>query len=481
MQLRDRLDSRRWFGLVLLCGACLWVGPACDEEGDDDDDDAGDDDAAEGDLTIEVSLSEHIPTVALVTWEADVSEVDEAYVEFGTTSDYGMIAPMEWDGETGFSGYVLGMKAATDYVLRATLAADGQTWTSGEHTLTTGLLPTALPDLYLQVGDAQSTAGGYLALSLTSQTPTMSILDRDGDFVWWYQPDGETYLVVRSTLSRAGDAVLYMGTYSGAADDDDDDDDDALGDEGRYLVRVSIDGSQVDTYQLPGAHHDFVELPDGTLGVIGSDRRDVEGHSVNGACIVEVSPEGTEEIVWTAWDVLEYNPDEVDHGWTHANALDYDEVEDAYYISIRNYNAIFKIDRASGDVLWMIGGPLSDFSDGEGATEFWEGQHQFDVLDGSILVFDNQPVDAFTSRVVEYAFDPDDGSAELIWIYQPDPAFYCYGLGDADRLPNGNTLITWSTSAQLDEVDADGNLLWQLNSGMGAGFGYTTWLDSLYR
>ena len=34
-------------------------------------------------------------------------------------------------------------------------------------------------------------------------------------------------------------------------------------------------------------------------------------------------------------------------GWTFANALDYDPVEDAYYLGMRNFSSITKINRAT--------------------------------------------------------------------------------------------------------------------------------------
>lgn len=468
------LEFPQAISLVMLCAATLVGGVSCEAEQGDDDDDTTD--LPAGDLTLDLTLSEVVPTVALVSWQADVADLEEAYVEFGPTSEYGAYAPMEFDGEGTFSGHVLGMKAGTEYRLRATLVADGQTLTSGEYTLTTGLVPTEFPDLTVGIHEVGETAGGYVVMSLLSQTPIMAILDRDGDFVWWYKPEGETYLAIRATLSRDGKSILFMGTYAeqgGGGNGDEDEDE-------RYLVRVSIDGTQVDIYQVDGAHHDFVELSDGGLAFIGSESREVPQGNISGATIVELSPDGTEEVVWTVWDVLEFDPDYMDGGWTHANALDYDAGQEAFYLSIRNYDSILKIDRASGDVLWTIGGPFSDFEDDSGNSGFWDGQHQFDVLEDSIVVFDNQPAVPFTSRVVEMAFDEADGSTEFVWSYQPDPPFYCFGLGDANRLPNGHTLVTWSVAAQMEEVTPDGELVWQLNSALGAGFGYTTWLDTLY-
>ena len=51
-------------------------------------------------------------------------------------------------------------------------------------------------------------------------------------------------------------------------------------------------------------------------------------------------------------------------------------------------------------------------------------------------------------------------------------------FGDVQRLSNGNTIITYSTSRLLEEVDANDTVVLQV---MGAGsFGYVEFRDSLY-
>ena len=52
-------------------------------------------------------------------------------------------------------------------------------------------------------------------------------------------------------------------------------------------------------------------------------------------------------------------------------------------------------------------------------------------------------------------------------------------MGDVYRLPNGNTLITWSALGQIDEVTPDGEVVWRLRSEIGKGFGFTMWRENL--
>jgi hypothetical protein len=49
-------------------------------------------------------------------------------------------------------------------------------------------------------------------------------------------------------------------------------------------------------------------------------------------------------------------------------------------------------------------------------------------------------------------------------------------LGDVQRLPNGNTLVTFSTGGEIVEVDAAWNTIQTLQSN----FGYANWRETLY-
>jgi hypothetical protein len=50
-------------------------------------------------------------------------------------------------------------------------------------------------------------------------------------------------------------------------------------------------------------------------------------------------------------------------------------------------------------------------------------------------------------------------------------------LGDVQRLPNGNTLITYSTSGIIEEVTSSGDLVQTISANS---FGYTSFRETLY-
>ena len=104
------------------------------------------------------------------------------------------------------------------------------------------------------------------------------------------------------------------------------------------------------------------------------------------------------------------------------------------------------------------------------AVKIWRGfraQHDPKILDnGNMLIFDN---DGGTngSRVVEI----DPMSEEVIWEYQgtAQHPFYSRYCGTAQRLPNGNTLITESGHGRAFEVTADKEIVWEFISPYRAG------------
>jgi len=312
---------------------------------------------------------------------------------------------------------------------------------------------------------------GFLVTSLVAVRSAPVILDADGEYAWWYAPPEIDYRITRATLSRDGSAVLYLGYVPPS---------EGLSFETRDLVRVPLDGSAPEVIELTGPHHDFVELPDGTIATIAYDTREVDGEEVVGDRVLELRPDGSEVEIWSAWDDFEFaGQGETTLGWTHANALDYDEADDAYYVSLCNLSSIVKVDRASGQMLWRLGGSAGDFELQPDPGPLFDSQHQFQRLDGGIVVFDNQLEDFDGSRVVQYDLDANAGTAEQRWLYRADPPLVCIALGDVHRFDDGDTLVTWSSAGQVDRVSADGEVVWQLNTGFGGALGYTTWLESL--
>ena len=241
------------------------------------------------------------------------------------------------------------------------------------------------------------------------------------------------------------------------------------------LYRVHPPNQIVWERPVPRGHHCAIELPGGNIMYLFHYDQPVEGWALPFSAdgIREISQD-TGETVWE-WRAGEHistgdhcpvcirdtsaRLNHFAHDWLHSNALIFEEAEQAVYLNVRNLNRLVKIDYPSGDVIWSMG------DDGEFGEGLWSHGHDPQLLaNGNILIFDNgnhkEPVEY--SRAVEIAFDPSAAWAEAVWEWSDTPPFYDCGMGDANRLPNGNTLITNAFGGRIIEVTGDGEVAWEM-------------------
>jgi len=137
--------------------------------------------------------------------------------------------------------------------------------------------------------------------------------------------------------------------------------------------------------------------------------------------------------------------------WTHLNDVEY--VGDGRVMaSLRNQDQVVFVDMEEGlKEDWTLG------ADGDHDTLY--EQHNPDYIPEeqggpAILVADSE-----NNRVVEY--QREDGEWVQSWEWS-DPRIQW--PRDADRLPNGHTLITDSDGGRVVEVDREGEIVWSANA-----------------
>ena len=358
------------------------------------------------------------------------------------------------------SALLLGLPPETE-VRYCVELEDGRT--SPWQTLTTGPLPSGLPTLEVW-GEAP---WAWQALPLQGQVYAIVVLDPEGRMVWAKEVEAVGH-VFRAMLSgdRQWIHTLWMHSPEEL--------------ERSEIRSYSLDGSETRTISVPYADHDLVELPDGRLVSIVRTP-DPEGSEANADRLVAYDAEGNEETLWNAWEALDLETAEDVHGfpnWTVGNGLDYVEEEDAFYLSLRSLGAIARIE--DGETDWVLGSQhLDDFDWGE--TERLRATHQLERVDGGLLVFDNGMQERGFSRAVELAIDEDAGTVEQRWEYVRDPSVYVYAKGDVHRFEDGTTQVVWSTSGEIQRVSPSGEVLWQLNTDLGEGISYVSFIDDWYR
>lgn len=240
---------------------------------------------------------------------------------------------------------------------------------------------------------------------------------------------------------------------------------------GGVMLRAAPDGTVLGEHRDPFQHHDAHHLDDGRIlytaleplrgaeaaavrgGVPGSEAQD---GTVWADTIREVAPDGTPLWSWRAAEHLDradfpLHPAYAREHWPLINSVT--PLADGNILaSLRSVSAVVVISRATGEILWRT--EPGTVSQQHAPTE---------LDDGRLLVFDNGVFrphsDVPYSRVIEI----DRGSGKVVWEYH-DPArefFFAPFMGSAQRLPNGNTLVTDSPSGRLFEVTRDGYLCWE--------------------
>ena len=449
--------SKRAFKMtVLFSSLVLTILAQCENDTETDE-------IAVNDIT--ARIADDIATVVIVDWKTDVATTGR--VEFGEGNGFAYSTPMASAPTITHRGLLLGMPPRTDVQYRIVASEGASETVSAPQTITTGDLPTSLPDLDVQ-GDGPE--GFTIVPIIATGGAVVTIIDSRGRVVW-YHVDDRDLDIYRARLSRDKQSILYnAASVSGSPSEESE------------LMRISLLGESVASIPVPLLAHDFVEHEDGTIGAITAEYRTVDDAQIMGNQIVEVTANGTVVPVWSVWDCFDPEADvgdTTDNGWTFANALDYDPVEDVYYIGFLNFSSIAKVDRKSGRCLWVFGSTAETLSFAEDVPRFWH-QHQFQVLEDGILVFDNDGAPGTESRVIEYAFDFASNTASEVWSYTAEPSVFTFVLGEPIRLGNGNTLINWSASGQMNLVTPDGDSLYQLNLPMGNVFGFNTLETALY-
>ncbi|WP_435067063.1 ArsR family transcriptional regulator [Haloplanus sp. C73] len=170
---------------------------------------------------------------------------------------------------------------------------------------------------------------------------------------------------------------------------------------------------------------------------------------------VVVYNRSTDEITWE-WSFEEHYPADTaggyDEDWTHVN--DVEPVgENRLLLSPRNFDQAIVVDMESKEVVERLGA--------DGDHEVLHAQHSPDWLVSengtpTILVADSE-----NDRVVEYA--KEDGEWTRTWTVGTESLNW---PRDADRLPNGNTLITDTLNHRVMEVTPTGEVVWEY---------YATW------
>lgn len=430
---------------------------------------------------ITASVSERIPTVVTVSWTTE--EPTYGAVEFGLEGAFDQRTPDEQEPTTEHSVVVLGLKAGETYDLRAVSTDEvGESTTSEPVSVSLAPPPAELTRISVT---GSSPTGGYILTSvIQSDHSWVVILDRDGDYVWYLEVADD--LVTPGARFDANTNSVFWMPVDNSGDSD-----------VAVVRRAPLDDSEwVDTRAVLG-HHDAVLHPDGTVGWLSFDFRDVpyeDSEIYVAADLILEAPEGSDEEVAgdVVFPLLDHIPfrEACEHVWeilfkskaydfSHGNSLLYDAEEDAYWLLTRNLDSILVVDRATGALTHRIGGEGADLTVSR-AEDAWSHGHMSHRWDGGFMLFDNgYHHDPQASRVLEYAYDLDAGTLELVWEFHHAEPMFNEIFGDAQKLGD-SYLVSWSAYGRLEEISSEGESLWRADTEIGFAIGRVEWVEDLY-
>ncbi len=411
---------------------------------------------------VEVIANPSDTLTAYVRWTTDVPAT--SVVEFGRDGTLESWIGDEDSWTLEHEVLVVGMQPERTYRLEPVSTGESGLETRGEAVyFETGALPFDAFAPRLSVHEPEGTQPGWTLANIVTRgilSPVFVVLfDDEGVPVWYWVNDGEG--------GRADvDASLVEG--EGPAD-------------WRVLIGGGVAPHGPMEVDLAGDIRWEGPLQEGTDLLAGGDMHHTFGKLDNGHYVTLLWDYGgglhdvIEEFDAGGNTVWSWNaPDHLDHsaGYLWGNAVHVDLADDAVYYNSVHRSELYKIRRSTGEVLWTLGAG-GDFVNDQREEDAWFiGAHGPEPqANGNILMYDNGNQSRGYSRVVEYALDEEAGEAFIAWEYPGagiDDPWLNGQWGDADRLANGNTLITAgstlasSSPCRLFEVARDGTKVWEL-------------------
>lgn len=357
---------------------------------------------------------------------------------------------------------VLGLVPETEYQLQV-VAYRGRYLAAGESLeLTTGSLPADLPSY---IASGPDPLPGYIAFAAGKYG---LVIDNTGRVVWYHrfadgpglnfmaQPTG--HFVARPTTPELTDLDPW--------------------------VEIDVLGNVIRTFGcaqgLTPRFHDLIGESDGAYWIMCDETRvmDLSGAGgvanaqVTGTVIQHVSADGTLLFQWSPFDHFQIT--DLDSAsrvgsrvnWTHGNSLDLGS-DGNLVVSFRSLSEITKIDTQTGAIVWRMGGLRNQFVFQDVPAQAFFRQHGVRMAGaGRLLLLDNLG-DPTGSRGERYAFDPASRTARLLGSYVPSAPVTALLGGTTQDLPDGHTLVSFGTAGRVEEYDAAGRMVWQIEGNAG--------------
>ncbi len=390
-------------------------------------------------------------TVIHVAW--DQSEAASVSVEFTFENGTWISSPVRELEAGSHEELILGVPYATEVTWRVVADNTGGNTTTPDQIISTSAAPDGLPEAFLLTSDpgGQDADMDHILVSvgesgsLASRTWTM-VIDRMARVVWAHKsPSSRTTMHPR--ISAAEDTFLIDHNSFWAAFD---------GGNNSDIVEVQIDGTELRSVAVPGHHHPFTQLPDGSIAY--TQAQGVQFGTYDDAVVILDPSGGTTELF--RCDV--YLNSIGENGWCGTNTLSYDEVQHTYLFSIFTHDAILQIDADTGEVIRRFGDINGTWSFSPPDSQFWYQHGPIFTDTGTLLVSTHASRNNDELVAREYEIDDLTQTLTQVWSFGEGENVDGTQMGEAHRLSGGNTLQNYGTHAAVREFTTGGDVVWDI-------------------
>ncbi|MEQ1567904.1 MAG: hypothetical protein ABMA64_19855, partial [Myxococcota bacterium] len=396
---------------------------------------------------VETWLHPDFPTLVYAGWTQSTAATVRVEYAFDP-GDWRSSPPRELEAGA-HEEVMLGVPYGTPVTWRIVAEGDGGIATTDDAVATTGDSPP-IPTVALSVEDESriDPDADWFYLSVTSDDfgdPWwVMLVDRQGRPVWSTQSDPQR-MSLHPRVSADGTALLVdQNNYWSMFFD--------VGAQGT-VDKIRLDGTPVHTWATPGLHHDYTELPDGTLAWGGWDEDYEESLQL-------VHLDGESEVLWACrpWlDTLGVGDDCL------SNTVNYREDTDTFLFSFFTIDTIVEVDHATGAALRWFGHVPGAWAFDPPESAFWYQHGGHVTPEGTLLLSAHSQWFSTEIVVREYEFDEPAQVLHEVFSFGVGDGVSGSDMGESHRLGNGNTLHNAGTNPLLREITPEGEVVWQLS------------------
>jgi hypothetical protein len=323
-------------------------------------------------------------------------------------------------------------------------------------------LPADFPAYTSSVTGTPQAAGYLLTLG-----PYAVVFDPDGVPVWWYSDLGQGAYVT-SPIDAKFITPTEISWWDASSNAD--------------VIR-SLNGTVKHTVgggATPLDFHDMQRLPNGNyLGIMDvptdcptdpSSCLDLSSWglssqaSILNQVIVELNSQN--KIVWQ-WSVMAHiDLAAANVNWhdqfpdiIHMNSIEYDG-NGGIIFSARHLDAVYRIDMATGDITWKLGGsptPQSLTVIGNQYEQLFSGQHDARLQpDGSLTVHDNGTRAGRGPRALQFDINTTTMTATVVAQVADSRVPLAICCGSVELLPTGDWVMSWGYQDFMTELNSLG-------------------------